>query len=126
MRAYKKTIDNLVRRGIKAWGLEGWEITWGWDNTINDIAIIDPTLWTERRAHISLNKKEVQCVDYKGLRRTVFHELGHCVVYPIWRSMTDWVDHHIGSGKSRDIYEETINSAENIVIDWIITRVMGL
>jgi hypothetical protein len=51
------------------------------------------------------------------------------VVAPIWRGVTDFMDHKkilpVGT-RERDIFEESVNTRENEVIDWIISRVMQM
>ncbi|HEY4760134.1 MAG TPA: hypothetical protein VIH42_06105, partial [Thermoguttaceae bacterium] len=61
--------------------------------------------------------------DLRRIRLDIYHELGHPIISPIWRAATDWADHLIRGKKSRAIFEEALNSAENLVLDHIITQI---
>lgn len=122
MRTDKKTIDNMIRQAGKIWGIEDWDLTWEWRDCFRG-ADIDCTYWTEKRAKLGLDKKMFRENDRKYLFRIVLHEIGHCVVYPIYRSISDWTD-HFADKRTRATVEEAINSAENIVIDHMIVQVL--
>lgn len=123
MRFQKRTIDGMVRKASRLWGLEDWDLTWEYGRLSYE-ACIDATHWTEKRAHITLDREAVSSMERKHLFRVVLHEAGHCVVYPIWRCMLDWSD-NLMDKKVRATLEDNVNSAENVVIDYIITKVMG-
>lgn len=113
----------MIAWAARIWGLEDWVFTWKYAD-IETEAEIDPTYWTEKRAEITLNKS-VKDIDRKRLLRLILHKEGHCVVYPIWRSMTDWTD-NLASKKMKDVYEDATNSAENIVIDHLIVKTLKM
>ena len=121
----KASVDKIIQRAKVSWGLGDWEITWEYADLSHE-GESDPRYWTEKRAHIILDKETARNADKKKLMRLVAHELGHAVVYPIWRCMSDFVETYLKSGKEREVYENAVNSAENIVIDWMIVNVLGL
>lgn len=124
-------VRQMVESGRKIWGLdEQWDIQIKFTDTPlaeeggtpTDIGI-SFIHWPSKRATIEIS------TEYKGsmeeLWRDILHELGHAVILPLWRTVTDWMDtlYPIGT-KERTIFEEAYNSSENIIIDSILFQVI--
>jgi hypothetical protein len=119
----KKTIDKMIVKSKRLWGMEEWEVVWKWGKAAYGGMV--EYKCTEHRAEITLDRDVVKRMDRRELFRLVLHEVGvHPVLDPIGRGASDWADHYITDKKARASYDEMINSNENVVGDWIITRVM--
>jgi hypothetical protein len=124
----KKTIDGMMRKAAKLWAMEGWEITWDYGD-LEWEAENDPAGWTEKRTHVTISRKAARELDRKLLYRVIVHELGHCVLMPPWRGVSDWLGakNLIPMGtRERTVFEEQYNTRENEVIDYLITQVFKL
>jgi hypothetical protein len=121
----KTFIDKTVEQARKKWGLdESWKITWSFsDEMAEGWAEIDVSHWTEKSAHIDVSSKTE---DLKRLKKDIYHELGHLVVYPIGRGSSDWIEHYIRSKKALAVYAEQENTRENEVIDMIISNIFRM
>ena len=122
------TQDEFVAATIedarKAWGLdEQWKFTWEYRTDKKEYCEIDPTYFHEKRALIKLDPG----IDNpERLRRDIYHEVGHAVVFPIWLAASDWADHQIKGKKMRAIWDEMVNTSENAVIDHIVCQVLKI
>lgn len=126
----KRSIDKLVTYAKKLWAVEEWKVTWEF-GTAGATAEIE-VRFTEKEAHITLDKEYVieLCKGdrkewWKRLTRDVVHEVGHIVLYPLYRAVTDWADHRIAK-EERIVFEEMYNSNENIILDHTICKVFHL
>lgn len=118
----------IIADARRAWALDDqWRIEWEWttegdgrqaSNTSIDCTHLTEK-WTKIRVDARLKSKP------NDLQREIFHELGHLVVAPIWRSMSDFASVHL-AGSERESYEEAVNSAENVVIDHVVFQIMGV
>lgn len=123
--------QRMVESGRRVWGLdEQWDIRVkitptplveeGGSPTDIGISFIH---WPSKRATIEISP------DYKGdaieLWKDILHELGHAVILPLWRTVTDWMDtlYPVGT-KERTIFEDSYNSSENILIDHILFQIL--
>ena len=121
----KRTIERMISRAKKLWGMDDWTVEWNYADLPHE-GESDPRYWTEHRAWITLDKETARDSDQKKIFRIIVHELGHAIVYPVWRAMTDFTDNYLKSAKEKAVYEDSVNSAENIVIDYLITKVFKL
>ncbi len=81
----------------------------------------------EKHLSVELDPNYEFSKDLRRIHIDIYHELGHPIVSPIWRAATDWADHLIPKkGKMRAVFEEAINSAENLVIDHIVTQIFKI
>lgn len=111
------------------WGIdEQWDIQIKWtDNVLADEAGsptdigIDMLHWPSKRATIEIaNSYDISKID-----EDMAHEVGHLVIAPLYRTVTDWLDTLLPIGtKERVIFEESYNSSENIVIDAILFQAL--
>ena len=124
----KRSIDKIVAAARKRWAIDSsWEITWEFSENARAAggAFIDPSYFTERRAKVELDESLCQ-TDPLRLKRNIYHELGHIVVAPIWRGVSDWADHTLKSKRLRTIFEEQVNTRENEVIDHIVSQIFKI
>lgn len=115
-----KSINKIIDEGKKKLSIEEWNVDWEY-GTI-DQGAIDTTYWTEKRAHIILEKG----MDKKRTRIVIYHELMHLVLMPVSRGVSDYADHLIKSKKMRSVFDEMLNTRENEVIDFIVTQILGI
>lgn len=125
----KTFIDKTIVQARKKWAYdEQWVITW----KFSDQATKDGggrIVWEpvgEKCAAMELSSEYETSTDLKRIRRDIYHELGHPIISAIWRTSTDWADHLIKGKKMRAVFEESMNSAENLVLDHIITQIFGV
>jgi hypothetical protein len=123
MRLRKGTLDRMIARAKKAWGIPTWEITYEF-GVPEYMAENQPEFWTEHRAHLVFDENSCKTLPRDSVYRLVLHELGHVVVAPIWRVARDWVCELEPDGKRQAIFERQCNTAENDVIDFLIRYVM--
>jgi hypothetical protein len=118
-------ITKTIEQARKKWGLDSqWVFTWEYKDLGGPgCATIEPDYFTEKHALVSVDP---QTEDRARLRRDLFHELGHAVIYNVWRGASDWADHTIKSKKARDIWNEMINTNENVVIDHIVCQIFKI
>lgn len=121
-------VDLMIAVARAAWGYdEQWRFTWEWTHTGDGRQASNSSIecdhLTEKRAHLKLDARLLRDLDQ--LRREIYHELGHPIVAPIWRSMSDFAAVHL-QGTERESYEEAVNSAENVVIDHIVFQLLGV
>lgn len=121
-------VEGIIAEARQCWKLDNqWQIEWKWvePNGKMSASESDEAGWTQKQAYLKLDsrlKKEW----HSKLRYEIYHELGHCVVEIIWRTMSDWADHKIQNENERAIWEEAVNSAENILIDHFVVQVFGI
>lgn len=122
MRISVSAVNQILEEAQSRWGVSDWEIEWQFGSCEyeGDIELQE----TERYALITLDPKQI--LDERALIRTIYHEVGHCVVWPIWRGMSDWIQPLLGNSKALAIYEESVNTRENEVIDHILVQVFDL
>ncbi len=117
-------ITDTIEQARIALGLdEQWKFTWKPLPEGKYESEIEPDEFTEKRAVILLDPEQG---DLARLRRDIYHEVGHAVVYPIWRNASDWADHMVKGKKMRAIWDEMVNSSENVVIDHIVCQVLKI
>ncbi len=117
----KRQIDSVLKKGQKAWGVTEWSVKWEWGQCQYEGEI--EFRFTEKTALITLNKN---IPDRQTLVRTVYHEVGHLVLQIIERNLSDFSEHYIKDKTARKVFDERLNTDENIVIDHIVTKVMGV
>lgn len=121
----------MIESGRAVWGLdEQWDI----QVKVTPTPLVEeggsPTDIGISFAHYPSKRAVIEIsTEYKGdgveLWKDILHELGHIVVLPLWRTMTDWADTLLPIGtKERTIFEESYNSTENIVIDHILFQIL--
>lgn len=122
MNITERRVNRILARAQKMWGLGDWTIEWqfGTCEYEGDIEI----RFTEKYALITLDKKKI--TDRQNLIRTIYHEVGHCVMSLIERNLSDFADHYIKDKKARDVFYERLNTDENVVIDAIVVNAMGV
>lgn len=115
-------ITNLLNKAQKKVGLDGWVIKWTWGKCDyeGDIEI----RFTEKSALVTLDASKIP--NYRILRRTIYHELLHCILEPIERGVSDFAEYYIKDKKTRDVFYEQLNTRQNETIDHIITKILGL
>jgi hypothetical protein len=115
-----KQVNRFLAQAQKAWGLTDWTIEWQWGNCSyeGDVEL----RFTEKYALITLDKKNIP--DKVILKRTIFHEVGHCIFEAIERGVSDFADHYIKDKKARDVFYEQLNTRQNEILDHIVTKVM--
>jgi hypothetical protein len=123
MRLRKGTLDRMIVRAKKAWGIPAWEVTWEFGDP-EYMAENRPDFWTEHRAHLLFDETSCKTLPRDVVYRLVLHELGHVVVAPIWRVGRDWVYELVKDDTQRAVYERLTNSAENEVLDFLIRFVL--
>lgn len=112
-----------------AWGIdEQWDINIVFldkdkeEGSPTDIGI-EILHWPSKRATIEISPD----YDISNIKQDMLHELGHLVIAPLWRLLTDYIDNipEFREGTIlRKIVEENWNSTENIVIDSIVFQVL--
>ena len=122
MKIVPKQIDRLILRAQRLWGLEDWTIEWqfGQCEFEGDIEI----RFTEKYALVTLDKSKI--VDRQNLVRTIYHEVGHCLIEILDRNLSDFVEHYIKNPKTKKIFWERLNTDENVILDHLICRVFKL
>ena len=122
-RPRREWVERTIRQARQQWAYpETWEVTWEWKKGLEVPADISG-LWTEQRAHIRVSADNT---DKQRLRRDLYHELGHPIVAPIWRGVSDWAEHMIKDPKERAIFEEMVNTRENEVLDYIVSQIFKI
>jgi hypothetical protein len=124
----KKTIDRMVEKAKRQWALTDWTVIWEFGD-LNVEGESDTRYWPEKKALITIDRDTAREVDRKHLYRIIVHELGHAVIAPPWRGVTDWIDDKemLPQGtKERRIFDEQYNTRENEVIDFIATHIFKL
>lgn len=122
-------VEKTIAQARKDWGYdEQWVILWKFSKQAKEDGggCIDCEPYGEKGIRLELSVDYKDSRDFERIRRDIYHELGHPVVAPIWRASVDWAKHLIvpPEGKLRDIFEENINTAENLVIDHIVTQII--
>lgn len=117
-----KTVNRILARAQKTWGIPEWTIEWQFGNCDyeGDIEI----RFSEKYALITLDKKKIP--DRTTLNRTIFHEVGHCILIAVERGIDDFVEHYIRDKKARDVFWEQVNTRQNECLDHLVTRVFHL
>lgn len=115
-------VNRILTQAQKAWGLTDWTIEWQFGNCEYEGDIV--LRFTEKSALITLDKKQIP--DRIVLKRTIYHEVAHCLMAVIERNLGDFTEHYIKDKKARDVFWERVNTDQNIVIDHIIIKVMGI
>jgi len=123
MRLRKNTIDRMIAKAKKLWGLEDWDITWEFDE-LDIQGSIDPTNWIEKRAVITLDEKTVKAMPRREVFLLVVHEIGHPAIMFISRTAEDWVKNLVKDKQTYDIFSEAMNSAENLVLGHLMSKVI--
>lgn len=122
MKLNPKQINRLILRAQKMWGLEDWTIEWqsAKCDYEGDIEI----RFTERYALISLDKEKI--TDLQNLRRTIIHEVGHCLLIIVERGIDDFAEHYIKDKKARAVFWEQVNTRQNEILDHLIVKVFKI
>jgi hypothetical protein len=118
-------ITKTIEQARKKWGLDSqWVFTWEYKELGGPgNAQIDPVYFTEKHALISIDP---ETENRDRLRRDIYHELGHAVVYNVWLGASDWADHMIKGKRARAIWDEMVNSSENVTIDHIVCQIFKI
>ncbi len=122
MNITKQKVERIVRQAQKVWGLNDWTIEWGfgkceWEGDVE-------LRYTEKYAFVTLDKSKIP--DPLILKRTIYHELAHCITAIIERNLSDFADHYIKDKQARDVFYERLNTDQNVLIDHLIVQVLGL
>ena len=126
----KRSMDKLLSFAQKSWALEDWDLAWKFGQSESEAEI--DVLFTEKKATITFDEEyaarlwaEDRKKAWAQFTRDMVHEITHIVLYPITRGLDDWKEHRIPKSEQA-IFDEQLNTRENEVIDFIITRVFKL
>lgn len=122
MRLRTNTLDRMIAKAKKLWGISEWDITYLLGEVPHE-AEIDLNNWIEHRAVITFDEHNL----HKAVRNEVYllvvHEVGHVVIAPIWRGVSDWIVNRL-TDEERETFEESVNTRENEVLGFLMARVL--
>ena len=130
MKNNRALIEKTIIQARKRWAYdEQWKIEWKFSDRGRESGggYCDFEPYAEKNIRVELNPDYEFISNLRRVKLDIYHELGHPIISPVWRAATDWADHLIPEkGKMRAVFEESINSAENLVIDPIVTQVFKI
>jgi len=120
----EEKVQQIVDKWCKILLLNGWKITWGWEEAMGIDGEI--TVHTnEQEAEMRLKPSVVQNYSYAQKEALILHELIEIVTHPIYDYLEPWISSYLPLVVHSPFCEGLGNVAMNRVVDNLVRILMG-